>query len=345
MDMAVGVIVGGAFKSIADSLVNDIIMPMISLVTGKISFSEMTWVVGDNLTVIPYGNFLAAILNFLITAFAVFCLVKAINRFHKKKEEAPAAPPAPNKEEALLTEIRSPQGTAKMMEALLRDGLAQLGLSTDAIPSLLRYAALLEEKNKVMNLTAITAPDEVARLHFLDSAALMKLLDFRGKTVVDVGSGAGFPGLPIRILEPSARVTLLDALGKRITFLQEVCDDLGLLDVTCVHARAEEFAAGHRESFDVAVSRAVASLPLLAELCLPLVKTGGTFVAMKSVDSGEELDAAAKAIEILGGRVTDVRDYAIPGTAVTHRAALIEKTRPTPPKYPRPFTKIKKAPL
>jgi len=231
------------------------------------------------------------------------------------------------------------------METVLRDGLAQLELSADGIPSLLRYAALLEEKNKVMNLTAITDPDEVARLHLLDSAALLKVLDFRGKTVVDVGTGAGFPGLPIRILEPSARVTLLDSLGKRISFLQEVCDDLGLSDVTCVHARAEEFAGEHRESFDVAVSRAVASLPLLAELCLPLVKAGGTFLAMKSVDSGEELNAAEKAIEILGGRLIDVRDYAIPGTAVSHRAVLIEKVRPTPPKYPRPFTKIKKAPL
>ena len=232
-----------------------------------------------------------------------------------------------------------------MMVTVLRDGLAQLELSADGIPSLLRYAALLEEKNKVMNLTAITDPNEVARLHFLDSAALLKVLDFRDKTVVDVGTGAGFPGLPIRILEPSARVTLLDSLGKRVTFLQEVCDDLGLSDVTCVHARAEEFAGKHRESFDVAVSRAVASLPLLAVLCLPLVKTGGIFLAMKSVDSGEEVNAAEKAIEILGGRLTDVRDYAIPGTAVSHRAVLIEKVRPTPLKYPRPFTKIKKSPL
>lgn len=106
LDMAVGVIVGGAFKAIADSLVNDIIMPIISLATGNISFSEMAWVVGDNLTVIPYGNFLAAVLNFLITAFAIFCLVKAINRFYKKKEAAPAAPPAPSSETVLLTEIR-----------------------------------------------------------------------------------------------------------------------------------------------------------------------------------------------------------------------------------------------
>lgn len=231
------------------------------------------------------------------------------------------------------------------MEMILRDGLAQLELPADGVSFLLRYAKLLEEKNKVINLTAIVDPDEIARLHFLDSAALLKLLDFRGKTVVDVGTGAGFPGLPIRILEPSARLTLLDSLGKRVTFLQEVCDDLGLLDVTCVHARAEEFAAKHREFFDLAVSRAVASLPLLAELCLPLVKTGGTFLAMKSVDSDRELNAAAHAIEILGGRVAEVKDYTIPGTVVIHRAVLIEKVKCTPSKYPRQFTKIKRNPL
>lgn len=232
-----------------------------------------------------------------------------------------------------------------MMEAILRDGLAQLGLSENGVPLLLRYAALLEEKNRVMNLTAITEENEVARLHFLDSAALLKLMDFQNKTVVDVGTGAGFPGLPIRILEPSARVTLLDSLGKRIAFLQEVCDSLGLSDVACVHARAEEFAAKRRESFDAAVSRAVASLPVLSELCLPLVKVGGTFLAMKSVDSGEELRAAEKAVAALGGRVALVKDYAIPGTDVVHRAVLIEKVKPSPQSYPRPFAKIKKAPL
>lgn len=231
------------------------------------------------------------------------------------------------------------------MEAILREGLAALGLEQTAIPALARYAALLEEKNKVMNLTAITAEDEVARLHFLDSAALLKLLEFRNKTVVDVGTGAGFPGLPIRILEPSARVTLLDSLGKRVAFLQEVCAELGLSDVACVHARAEEFAAVRRESFNIAVSRAVASLPALAELCLPLVKVGGTFLAMKSVDSGEELRAAESAIALLGGRVAVIRDYAIPGTEIVHRAVLVEKVRPTPKAYPRPFAKIKKEPL
>jgi 16S rRNA (guanine527-N7)-methyltransferase len=231
------------------------------------------------------------------------------------------------------------------MEQLLKAGFAALKLSPDRIPQLLRYAQMLMETNQVMNLTAITEPSEIATLHFLDSVILLNYADFRGKSLVDVGTGAGFPGLPIRIVEPSIQLTLLDSLGKRISFLQEVCDDLGLTDVDCVHARAEEFAAKHRESFDFATSRAVASLPLLAELCLPLVKVGGMFLAMKSVDSGEELAAAGHAIETVGGSVAGTEDYPIPGTEITHRLILIRKVRPTPAKYPRAFVKIKKNPL
>ena len=231
------------------------------------------------------------------------------------------------------------------MESLLQAGFAALNLPAGCIPLLVRYARLLEEKNRVMNLTAITEPEEIATLHFLDSVSLLRCADFRGKSVVDVGSGAGFPGLPLRIAEPSLRLTALDAQGKRIDFLQEVCRTLNLTDVACVHARAEEFARDHRESFDIAVSRAVASLPMLTELALPLVKSGGLFLAMKSVDSGEELSGAARAVELLGGAVDGVRDYTIPGTAVVHRAILIRKIHPTPAKYPRAFAKIKKAPL
>ena len=232
-----------------------------------------------------------------------------------------------------------------MMEEHLRKGLAELGLGDDAAPSLLRFGELLLEKNKVMNLTAITDPEDVASLHFLDSAALLTLAELKGKTVVDVGTGAGFPGMPLKILEPSIRMTLLDALGKRITFLQEVRDELGLQNVQCVHARAEEFAAEHRQGFDFAVSRAVANLSVLCELCLPLVKVGGYFLPMKSVESGEELETAKKAVQTLGGRVERTADYQIPGTEVVHRVIFIKKIAETPKKYPRPFAKIKKNPL
>ena len=231
------------------------------------------------------------------------------------------------------------------MNNILTSGLAQLGLPADGVPALLKYADALLETNKVMNLTAITDPADVATLHFLDSAALLTLADFAGKNVVDVGTGAGFPGMPLRILEPSVRMTLLDSLGKRINFLQGVCDQLGFADVNCIHARAEEFAAKHRESFDIATSRAVASLPLLAELSLPLVKVGGYFLPMKSVESDEEIASAARAIEILGGKLADVKDYVVPGTNVKHRLVVIEKVKASPAKYPRAFAKIKKAPL
>ena len=231
------------------------------------------------------------------------------------------------------------------MEQLLRDGLTTLGLPTGGIPALIRYADLLVEKNKVMNLTAITEPADIAALHFLDSAALLTLADWKGKTVADIGTGAGFPGLPLRIVDPSIRLTLLDAQNKRVEFLKEVCGELGLADVECVHARAEEFAADHREGFDLVTSRAVAALPLLCELCLPLVTVGGYFAAMKSVDADAELASAAHAIEVLGGAVDHVTDYAIPGTEVHHRVIFIKKCRETGKKYPRAFAKIKKNPL
>ena len=231
------------------------------------------------------------------------------------------------------------------MKQRLQAGLTAMGLTSDNIPSLLQYGELLIETNKVMNLTAITDPDDIASLHFLDSAALLTLADFPGKTVADVGTGAGFPGLPLRILEPSIHLTLLDAQNKRVEFLRKVCQELKLTDVACVHDRAEVFAAAHREEFDIVTSRAVANLQILAELCLPLVRPGGYFLAMKSVDCDQELSAAHQAIEILGGRAEEPVDYVIPGTEISHRLIRIKKVKKTPEKYPRIFAKIKKNPL
>lgn len=231
-----------------------------------------------------------------------------------------------------------------MLDILCR-GLAALGLDADKADTLARFAEALLQKNQVMDLTAITEPIAVAQLHLLDSAALLQYADFSGAKVIDVGTGAGFPGVPLRILKEDFDLTLLDSLGKRVTWLEEICVDLALPRVECVHARAEVYAAAHREQFDLAVSRAVAPLNILSELCLPLVKPGGRFLAMKSVGSAEEIRAAQHAIEVLGGRICDLADYQIPTSEVVHRVVIIEKVSPTPGKYPRPFAKIKKQPL
>ena len=222
----------------------------------------------------------------------------------------------------------------------------QIELSDNQIQQFIRYYEMLVEKNKVMNLTAITEFDEVIEKHFLDSLSLIKVYDLKKEvSVMDMGTGAGFPGMPLRILEPNFDLTLLDSLGKRVDFLRETADAMGLRRVRCVHARAEEFVRKHREQFDIATSRAVAQLNVLCELTLPLVKVGGVFLAMKSVESDPELQEARSAIAQLGGAVEDVTDYTIPGTEVTHRVVRIRKERPTPAGFPRAFARIKKAPL
>lgn len=237
------------------------------------------------------------------------------------------------------------------MKDIISAGLAQMGLA-DRVPhnaagQLAEYGHLLLEKNQVMNLTAIREEDKVARLHMLDCAALLNCADFSGKTLIDVGTGAGFPGLPLKILCPSLSVTLLDSLGKRVNWLGEVSGQLGLEGVTALHARAEEqgLVKGFRDSFDFATARAVADLRLLCELCLPFVRPGGAFLAMKSVDCDQELEGAAHCMKLLGGRLEACREYAIPGTDIVHRLVIIRKVSPTLKGYPRKWAKIQKEPL
>ena len=232
------------------------------------------------------------------------------------------------------------------MREILASGLRELGLTAteEQLAALEQFAGLLEEKNKVMNLTAIRGPEDIARLHFLDCAALLPLIPTAGRTLADVGSGAGFPGIVLKILSPETRLTSLDSLGKRIEFQREAAVALGLADTELLCARAEELA-DRRESCDIVTSRAVARLSILAELCLPLVKTGGVFAAMKGPAPEEELSEAKRGIALLGGGKVRVERYRIPGTDVIHSAVLIEKLRPTPAKYPRRYAQIKKQPL
>ena len=239
----------------------------------------------------------------------------------------------------------------RAMRDIIAAGLAELGL-LDRVPEqapsqLAEYGHLLLEKNQVMNLTAITDPVKVAQLHMLDCAALLTCADFQNRALLDVGTGAGFPGLPLKILVPSLQVTLLDSLNKRVDWLAQVSAQLSLTGIRVIHARAEDQALekGFRDSFDLVTARAVAELRLLCELCLPYVKVGGAFLAMKSVDCGRELEEAAHCIKLLGARLEECRDYTIPGTDVIHRLVVLRKVAPTLKGYPRRWAKIQKAPL
>lgn len=235
------------------------------------------------------------------------------------------------------------------MKEWLISGLAALGLAVpnEAVERLERYGALLLEQNQVMNLTAITEPEQVARLHFLDSAALFGCADLQGTSLVDVGTGAGFPGVVLKILVPDLKLTLVDSLAKRLDWLGTVCDALGLDGVARVHARAEEQALepGFRDSFDFATARAVADLRILTELCLPYVRPGGRFLAMKATGCEREVSAASGAVKVLGGRLLPGYDYHIPGTDIDRRVVIMEKTFPTPKGYPRRWAKLQKSPL
>ena len=230
------------------------------------------------------------------------------------------------------------------MKNALQAGLPQLGLELDetVCDTLCAFGKAVVEQNKVMNLTAITEPEQVAKLHLLDSLSVLATRNLAGKKLIDVGCGAGFPGVPLKIACPEMELTLLDSLGKRMTWLETVLPTLGV-EATCITARAEEAIATRREQYDVATSRAVARLNILLELTAPYVKVGGFVLAMKGAAAQEELDEAKKAIGILGLQLVKVAEYPIDGTA--HAVIVLKKVKPTPPKYPRRYAKIKQNPL
>ena len=230
------------------------------------------------------------------------------------------------------------------MKATLDAGLPLLGLELpeDRRQRLCDFGKAMVRQNEVMNLTAITEDTQVAKLHLLDSLTVLCCADLKGKTLIDVGCGAGFPGVPLAIACPEAKVTLLDSLGKRMKWLEQVLPTLGV-DARCVTARAEEAVTSCRESYDFATSRAVARLNILLELTAPYVKVGGAVLAMKGAAAKEELAECAGAIKKLGLKLEAVREFPIDGTA--HAVIVLRKVAHTPPQYPRRFSKIKQNPL
>ncbi len=226
-------------------------------------------------------------------------------------------------------------------------------LSAETILSFRKYAEMLKEKNKVMNLTSITDDEGIALKHFIDSLTVASYIDAeqekiknRKLTLIDVGTGAGFPGIPLKINKRDLDLTLLDSLAKRLKFLEEVAEELELDNVTFVHSRAEDAGrdAKYREQFDVATARAVANLPVLCEYCLPFVRKGGCFIAMKG-KLDEELKNADKAISLLGGKIETVKEFQLPGTDADRTIVVIRKIKETPKRFPRQAGKPSKEPI
>ena len=208
--------------------------------------------------------------------------------------------------------------------------------SVEQLEQFFAYMNLLIEWNEKMNLTAIVEPNEIILKHFIDSITILKEIDNNSK-IIDVGTGAGFPGVPLSIMNPTLKITLADSLNKRLIFLQEVVNQLGLKNIEIIHARAEELGKNkkYRENFDAATSRAVANLSTLSEYLIPLVKVGGKIISMKAGGAQEEIEAAKKAIKILGGKIEEIEEFKLPQTEIERTIILIKKEEHTPNKYPR----------
>lgn len=226
-------------------------------------------------------------------------------------------------------------------------------ISDNQINCFEKYYELLIEKNKVMNLTAITDKEDVIVKHFIDSIALIPYLTDKGINtnnelkIIDIGTGAGFPGLPLKIMMPDVKFTLLDSLNKRVSFLNEVIDELKLKDIEALHGRAEDYASNnkYREKYDICVSRAVANLSTLSEYCIPFVKEDGFFISYKAGESEEEINNSKNAIKILGGKINKVEEFVLPGTDVSRVFVFIRKLELTDKKYPRKAGVPAKKPL
>lgn len=236
------------------------------------------------------------------------------------------------------------------MNKLLLDKVNELSveLNKKQVSQFIKFYELLVEWNKVMNLTGITEYDEVVEKHFVDSLSIVKAVNIMNvNTVIDIGTGAGFPGIPLKIAFPHLKITLLDSLNKRIKFLNEVIDELGLEDIHTIHGRAEDFAKqeSYREKYDLSVSRAVANLSILSEYCLPYVNVDGMFIPYKSGDIEEELNISKKAVQILGGKIEQTIKFELPGTDIGRSFVKIIKVKNTAKKYPRKAGLPSKEPL